>query len=66
VLAIGVINQSLLLLLVQLYLAYCAFIFVAIWRSAGRYESDRTWGYLARLSLVLTLLGGISRLLATY
>jgi hypothetical protein len=65
VLAIGAINRSLLLLLLLLYLSYCVFISVAIWRSAGRYKGDRTWGHLARLSLVLALLGGIVRLLGT-
>jgi hypothetical protein len=42
--------------LAVLYLAYCAFIIVAIWRSAGRYTGRRIWRDLARFSLALLLI----------
>ncbi len=32
---------------------YSLFIFVAIWRSAGKYEGNRSWAALARLMVIL-------------
>jgi hypothetical protein len=34
-------------------LVYYAFIMVAIWRSAGRYQGRRIWMTLARVSVIL-------------
>lgn len=42
--------------LAVLYLAYCVFIIVAIWRSSARYTGPRIWRDLARVSLALVLI----------
>jgi hypothetical protein len=61
ILAVGV--RPLLVLLSAVYLGYLSFIYVAIWRSAGRYRGATVWRTLARLSIVLTILGGIANVL---
>ena len=47
--------RSVVLGLGLLYIVYGLFMFVAIWRSAGRYGGRRIWADLARVSLVLVI-----------
>ncbi|MBG0789473.1 MAG: hypothetical protein H0S80_03130 [Desulfovibrionaceae bacterium] len=37
-------------------IAYQVFIAVAIWRSAGRYQGNRAWAFLAKAMVVLGIL----------
>ena len=43
-----------ILLLSSIAISYCAFISIAIWRSAGKYKGSILWSSLARLVAVMT------------
>ena len=47
---------TILLALFILSLGYQAFISVAIWRSATRYQGKREWAYLAKAMVVLCII----------
>ena len=55
-------NSALVLSLAALSMLYYVFIFVAVWRSAGRYRGNRIWADLARVSLALGLIRTVARL----
>jgi hypothetical protein len=59
--AAGVV--PLVLLLVLSNLIYLVFIMVAIWRSAGRYQGNRLWADLARVSIAIGLAMSVANLL---
>ena len=53
------IRFSMRLFLALLMLAYYVLIFVAVWRSAGRYPGRRIWAKLARGVLLMGLVQGL-------
>lgn len=56
--SLAILSGSLILQLLAFILlaGHYIFIFVAIWRSAGKYPGNRIWAHLARLSLVVGFL----------
>ena len=55
-------NPALVLTVAALSMLYYVFVFVAVWRSAGRYKGNRIWADLARVSLALGLIRTVARL----
>lgn len=51
-LAIRGIHRPLMITLLIVQYIYTPLVFVAIWRSAGRYPGRRSWAWLARLAVV--------------
>ena len=51
--------RPMLVVMLAVYIAYLVFSYVAIWRSADRYEGDASWRNLARIWVVLSLVGGL-------
>jgi hypothetical protein len=47
-----------------LYLAYYAFLVVAIWRSSEKYRGPKVWGMLARVSVMLGVIRTLMALIA--
>ena len=61
-LALATDMGMLALLFALLYIVYLVLIFVAIWRSAGRYRGNRIWADLALISLALGLITTVAGL----
>lgn len=40
-------------------LAYTIFIWIAIWRSAHKYQGPRGWAILARVAVIISIIKGI-------
>lgn len=55
-------RSALVLSVAALSILYYVFVFVAVWRSAGRYRGNRIWADLARVSLALGLIGTVAGL----
>jgi len=51
------INETLVIIASAFTVVYAIFISVAIWRSATRYEGKVLWKYLAKVAVILPLLG---------
>lgn len=51
------INQTLAMVISAFAVMYAIFISVAIWKSATRYEGKPFWKYLAKIAVILPLIG---------
>ncbi len=57
------INQTLAIIISAFAVIYAIFISVAIWKSATRYEGKSLWKYLAKIAVILPLIGIIVSLI---
>ncbi len=57
------INQTLAIIISAFAVIYAIFISVAIWKSATRYEGKTLWKYLAKIAVILPLIGIIVSLI---
>ncbi len=54
------LDNSLTLIYFALILVYTFFIFIAIFKSANRFEGSKIWGYLAKIAITINLFFNIT------